>query len=155
MKNKKILVAVMVVITATGFVLADYFALFGSSERTEFILQEIRFRPVNEGSNSPIIGARIRCFQAGRKKDVCFQKNSGKLGLVSIMVPRSRISSNSLLFEQSYHFSSHGSTDINIMLMHLDYVNHVNNYDANDLFENLEKIHQIKMQPNEYDEPDD
>jgi len=152
MKNKTVLIVTVCILAATGFVVADYFALFGTSEKSEFVLQEITFRPIDERSNSPIIGTRIRCFQEGRKNDVCFQKDSGKLGEVSIMVPRTRISNNSLLFEQAYHFSSNGSSKVHIMLMHLDYSNQIEGYDANELFKNTEEIYKVKMTPHEFND---
>lgn len=152
MKNKSILIAAVCILAGSGFVVADYFALFGVSEKSEFVLQEITFRPIDERSNSPIIGARIRCFQEARKNDVCFQKDSGKLGVVSIMVPRTRISSNSLLFEQAHHFSSNGSAKVHIMLMHIDYSNQMEGYDANELFNNPEKVYKIKMMPNQFND---
>lgn len=154
MKNKTILIAAVCILAGTGFVVADYFALFGTSEKSEFVLQEIKYRPIDENTNSPIIGARIRCFQKGRKNDVCFQKDSGKLGVVSIMVPRTRISSNSLLFEQAHHFLSNGDSKMHVMLMHLDYSNQVDGYDVNDLFNHLDKIYRIKMKPHEFDKAD-
>ncbi|MBT7952210.1 MAG: hypothetical protein HN764_11340 [Gammaproteobacteria bacterium] len=125
--------------------MADYFALFGTSKKSEIVMQEIQFRLVDSLSSAPVIGARIRCFQKGRKKDVCFQRDSGKLGVVSMKIPRSKIISNSLLFEQSHHYKSSGSTELNIMFMHLDYQNQVARYDSDELFSKANEVHEVKM----------
>ncbi len=146
MKLKIWVVAGSIFLISAGFIVADYYALFGSSEKSEFVLQQIKFRVVDKLNNSPIIGARIRCFQKGRKHDVCFQRDGGKPGIVSIMIPRTRIGIHSLLFEQAHHYSSNGSSTVHVMLMHLDYSNQTASYNADELFNNPEKIHKIMLE---------
>jgi hypothetical protein len=136
---------ISVFLSGTGFVVADHFALFGTSEKTEIVMQEIQFRTIDSVTNSPIIGIRVRCFQKGRKKDVCFQRDSGKLGVVSIKIPRTKIVNNSLLFEQSYRYTSSGSTQVNIMFMHLNYLNQIARYNSDELFKKGNEIDEIMM----------
>jgi hypothetical protein len=145
MRFKLSLLLSSVFLTGAGFVVADYFALFGTSEKSEVVMQEIRFRPLDSDTNSPIIGTRIRCFQKGRKKDVCFQRESGKLGVVSMKIPRRKISENSLFFEQSHHYTSSNNTQLNIMFMHLSYLNQTVRYDPEELFMKGDEIHEIMM----------
>jgi hypothetical protein len=145
MRFKLCMLIISVLITGTGFVVADYFALFGTSEKTEIVMQEIQFRLVDSLSSAPVIGARIRCFQKGRKKDVCFQRDSGKLGVVSIKIPRSKTISNSLLFEQSHRYKSSGSTEVNIMFMHLNYLNQIARYNSDELFKKGNEIQEVMM----------
>ena len=145
MRFKLWLLIISVLLTGTGFVVADYFALFGTSKKTEIVMQEIQFRLIDSKTASPIIGSRIRCFQKGRKNDVCFQRDSGKLGVVSIKIPRSKIISNSLLFEQSHRYKSSGSTEVNIMFMHLNYVNQVVRYNSDEIFKKENEPREIMM----------
>jgi len=124
---------------------ADYYALFGTTEESKVVLQEVEFRLIDDVTNSPVIDARIRCFQKGRKNDVCFQRNSGKIGVVSIKIPRTQIITKSLFFEQSHRYTTTGSTDLNVMIMHLNYVNEVINYNADEIFGDEGKIHEVTM----------
>ncbi len=155
MKTAVLLKISIVILSGAGFVLADYFAVFGTNEKTEMVLQEVKFRPLNQQTNSPIIGARIRCFQAGGKKDVCYQVDSGKLGIVSVKIPRSRQSENSLLFEQSFRYTSNGSTQLHVMLMHLDYGSKISIYDSDELFKNSNKVYDVLLQFQDYGDADD
>ena len=154
MRFKLWLLIISVLLTGTGFVVADYFALFGTTEKTEIVMQEIQFRPIDNKTASPIIGSRIRCFQKGRKNDVCFQRDSGKLGVVSIKIPRSKIISNSLLFEQSHRYKSSGSTEVNIMFMHLDYLNNVARYNSDEMFSKANEIHEVMMTSQDFEGDD-
>lgn len=150
MRIKLWILIICVLFAGTGFSVADYFALFGTSDRTEIIMQEIQFRLVDSLTSAPVIGARIRCFQKGRKNDVCFQRDSGKLGVVSIKIPRSKLISSSLLFEQSHRYTSSGSTQINIMFMHLDYINQIDRYNSEEMFRRGGEIHEVIMKRQQF-----
>jgi hypothetical protein len=143
--KKIIIIGSTLFFVAVSLLVADYNALFGTSEESKVVLQEVKFRLIDDVTSSPVMGARVRCFQKGRKNDVCFQRDSGKIGIVAIKIPRSKIISKSLFFEQSYRYTTNGSTDLNVMLMHLNYVNEVVRYNADEMFANKEGIHDVTM----------
>ncbi len=145
--NKKIgLTGTFLIITATIFAVGDYFGIFGVRENPEYALQEIKLRLSDKLDNSPIMGAKARCFQKGNG-NACTQRDSGKLGVVSVLVPATRISTKTLLFERGHEYLRSKDPNIQIMLIHADFVNQVESIDINSHFNNPEKIYRVKMQP--------
>ena len=153
MKKKIIVIAVILLVALASVVAADYFTLFGTREAAEYVLQEVRIRPLNKVDNSPIEGTRVKCFQKNNR-NACTQRDSGKLGIVSVMIPSTRISNNSLLFEQGHRFLASKDPKVQIMLIHLDYVNEVKSIDVQELFDNPGKIYKVLMEPRQIDDPE-
>lgn len=145
--NKKVgLIGAFLIITATIFAVADYFGLFGVRENPEYVLQEIKFRLSDKLDNSPIMGAKARCFQKGNR-NACTQRDSGKLGVVSVLIPATRISTKTLLFERGREYLRSKDPNIQIMLIHADFVSQVESIDINNHFNNPDKIYRVTMQP--------
>ena len=126
--------------------MADYVGLFGVRENPEYVLQEIKFRLSDKLDNSPIMGARTRCFQKGNR-NACTQRDSGKLGVVSVLVPATRISTKTLLFERGHEYLRSKDPNIQIMLIHADFVSQVESININSHFNNPGKIYRVTMQP--------
>ena len=153
MKKKIIVIAVVLLVVVASVVVADYFALFGSSETAEYVLQEVRIRPLNKVDNSPIEGIWVKCFQKNNR-NACTQRDSGKLGIVSVMIPSTRISNNSLLFEQGHRFLASKDPKVQLMLIHLDYINQVESIEVQELFDNPGKIYKVLMEPRQFNDPE-
>ncbi len=146
MKNKILLIAVSIVLSGAGFVGADYVGLFGITEKPEYVLQEVRIRPYNMFDNAPIEGVRVRCFQQGNG-NACTQRDSGRLGIVSVMVPSIKLSRRSLLFEKGYHYIGSRDPKIQIMLIHVDYISKVESVEVAGLLNLPGKLYKVNMEP--------
>ena len=123
MKNKGIVVALVLVVSAGIFTGADYAGLFGIKKTPEYELREIKIHIADKADNSPIVHTRAMCFQKLNDK-ACTQKVSGKIGIVSIMVPVIKYSSRSLLFEQGEEYLPTRDPELQVMLIHTDYITH-------------------------------
>ncbi|MFT5350114.1 MAG: hypothetical protein ACI909_003120 [Planctomycetota bacterium] len=150
MNKKTWMAGALLFIVTIIFIVADYFAVFGTTEKSDYVLHEVVIRPVDNQDNSPIVGTRVKCFQRGNI-NACTQRESGKLGIVSALIPGSRISTHSLLFEQQYRYTSSRDPKINIMLINFDYMNEVISIEVNELFENPGKIIKVKMEARDSD----
>jgi hypothetical protein len=152
-KKKVIVFGVTLLVAVVSVVVADYFTLLGTSETPEYVLQELRIRPVNKHDNSPIEGTRVKCFQTNNR-NACTQRDSGKLGIVSVMVPSIRISTNSLLFEKGHRFLASKDPKVQVMLINLDYINVVESIEVQELFDNPGKIYKVLMEPRQFNDPE-
>ena len=125
--------------------LADYAGLFGINEKSEYSLHEIKFRVADSEDNAPLVHTRAKCFQKTLSQ-ACTQRVSGKVGIVSIMVPATRVSYRSLLFDKGEKFVLAREPDLQVMLIHTDYMTQAVTVNLNEVFEQPGKIYQVSMQ---------
>ena len=124
MKNKITLSVFACLLLCAALLAADYKGLFGITESSKYLLQEVRIRAYDKDDKTPIIGVRIRCFQQNNG-NACSQRDSGKLGIISIILPTTKITRSSFLFEQGYRYQRSLDPNIQIMLIHVDYVSKI------------------------------
>jgi len=148
MKNKVLLIVACCLLCGTGFIAADYAGLFGITEKPEYVLQKVRIRPFDSRNNAPIEGVRVRCFQRGHQ-NVCSQRDSGKPGIVSVIVPGIKMNRSSLLFDKGYRYLGSKDPKIQIMLIHVDYLSKVESIEVAGLLSLSAEVYKVKMEPRE------
>ncbi|NKB37066.1 MAG: hypothetical protein GKR93_07810 [Gammaproteobacteria bacterium] len=123
MIKKVIIIGLAMLVSAGIFVTADYAGLFGIKKTPEYDLREIKIRIADIKDNSPIVHTRAKCFQK-MNDNACTQKVSGKVGIVSIMVPVIKYVSRSLLFDKGEQYLPTRDPELQVMLIHTDYMTH-------------------------------
>lgn len=92
--NKKTIKLVVSIVSslmlAIGtFVVADYFALFGTTIEKKLEFSEIRIRTMDKDTGAIIMHVGVRCFQKNNM-NACTRKESHKVGVVSVNIPVQR-----------------------------------------------------------------
>ena len=106
------------------FILADFFKIFGTTEKTNFEIIELNFRMVNSDSGAPVTDVHVRCFQKGNN-NACTEKESPGIGIVTVGVPINMIVTRSLLFNQETRVQKTADPKLHIMFIHNNYNNPV------------------------------
>ena len=126
------------------FVIADYFALFGTSKRVELDFVEARFRTVEKDTGALIFNAGVRCFQR-RNNNACTRRDSHQAGVVSVNVPFKRIIESSLLFIQNQTFEKPADPKIHMMFIHNNHMKATKTLFLEDMFANPGKEYRVEM----------
>lgn len=126
------------------FVIADYFALFGTSKHVELDFVEARFRTVEKDTGALIFGAGVRCFQK-RNNNACTRRDSHQAGVLSVNVPFKRIIESSLLFVQNETFEKPADPKIHMMFIHNSHMKATKTLFLEDMFANPGKEYQVEM----------
>ena len=145
MTSKKKLALALLSIGAGLFILADYAGLFGLSEKSEFTLHEIKFRVADSKNNAPLVHTRAKCYQK-TLSEACTQRFSGKVGIVSIMVPANKVSYRSLFFKQGEKLVLAKEPDLQVMLIHTDYMTQAVTVNLNEVIAEPGKTYHVSMQ---------
>ena len=122
--RKAVIAFTVIVAVAAGLVIADYFALFGTSTRVRQDFIELRFRMVDEETGAPVIDAHAKCFQK-YNQNACTQGNSGRLGIVSIHVPVRKTITRTYLFEKNSRLQKTRDPKLQVLFFHPDYASPV------------------------------
>ncbi len=154
MKKKNIIVIAVIPILAAAFVLADYFSLFGTSEKQVLDFAEIQFKPIDEVTGAPIYDTHAKCFRH-RNHNACTIRDIGRGDIVSVHFPMYKTIGRSLFFNQSEEIDMLIDGDINIMLIHNDYHSQRNQYDLKDIYLNSGRLVSIKMKAKEWPQSDE
>ncbi len=148
MKKKIIIVFAFMPIFTAVFVLADYFTLFGTTQKQVLDFAEIQFKPIDEVTGAPLYDAHAICFRH-RNHNACTIRDNGRGDIVSVHFPMYKIINRSLLFNQSEEIDMLIDGNINIMLIHNDYHKQTNKFDLKDIYLNSGQLIPIKMKANE------
>ncbi len=114
------------------FVLADYFRLFGSSEKTFIDMTELNFRTIDAKSGALVTEVHIRCFQK-RNQNACAEKESPGIGLITAVIPIKIVKDRSFLFDHQTKIQGTADPKLHIMFIHNDYNNPVKTLMVNDI----------------------
>lgn len=126
------------------FVIADYFALFGTSKRVELDFVEARFRTIEKNTGALIFGAGVRCFQK-KNNNACTRRDSHQAGVVSVNVPFKRIIESSFLFIQNETFEKPADPKIHMMFIHNSHMKATKTLLLEEMFANPGKEYQVEM----------
>ena len=118
---KKIYYSIFAVIVLSAlFVLADYFALFGTKTNIKLDFAEGTFRTVDAETGDLVLQVIVRCIQKHNNK-ACTQRETNKANIVSVHLPMKRIVTESLLFKQSEKTEKPADPNIQIKFIHPNY----------------------------------
>lgn len=112
-------IAALLLLTA-GFAAGDYFALFGITTSMRLDFAEGTFRTVDAETGGPVVRVVVRCVQKSNK-NACTQRYSGKMNIVSVLMPMRRIVRESFLFVHSEETEKPADPNINLLFIHPDY----------------------------------
>ncbi len=145
MKARKAVYSVVVILLLIGgFVIGDYFALFGVKTDVRLDFAEGTFRIVDAETGNPVVRVIARCVQQFNE-NACTQRNSGKMNVVSIHVPMKRIVTESFLFSHSDKIEKPVDPNINIIFIHPDYREPFRTYRTEDFFTGKFDEYPVKM----------
>lgn len=142
--RKAIFAVVITVIAAAGLVVADYLALFGTQTRTRQDFIELRFRMIDEKTGAPVIDAHVKCFQRNNQ-NACTQRDSGKLGVISINVPVMKNIESTWLFEKNVKVQATRDPKLQVLFFHQDYASPVETIMIPDLPQLAGKVITVPM----------
>ena len=144
-----------VIIISVLFVLADYFALFGTKTNIKLDFAEGTFRTVNEDTGELVIRAFVSCIQKFNEK-ACTQRESNKNGIVSVHIPIKRIVEESFFFNQSEQIEKTIDSNFHIKFIHPNYRIPFQTFQMEDFYAGKFKEYIIKMTPVDWGEvPED
>ena len=145
--NRKALLgfAALVICSASGLVTADYLELFGTQDHYEQVFKEVLLRPQDSKTGGPILGVHIRCFQKGNS-NACTQKQSDKLGYISLVVPAIKVTERTLMFKKDSRFVASKDPNLQVMLIHTDYQSTTRTIELSMVFEQENSTINIPMQ---------
>lgn len=121
---KKLYLAGVAIGILAAFVIADYFAVFGTSRENRFDFYELTFKTVDEKTGAPVLDVHVRCFQKGND-NACTLKNSGKPGILAVNIPVTKNITRTLLFEKDVSIQETRDPKVHIMFIHNEYANPV------------------------------
>jgi len=132
---KKIsIVACAVLGTAGLLVMADYFALFGTTSTEQLDLITINFITIDEESRTPVTGVHARCFQSNNK-NACSERQISGPGAVAVSIPVMTTVTKSYFFVQNISLRDTVDSKLRIMFVHPDYANPVETFMVSELQE--------------------
>ncbi len=143
-KKKLVISIVSVAISIAGFVLADYFALFGTSKTAELDFFEARYRTVDKANGNLIFNAGVRCFQR-KNFNACTLRDSHQAGVVAVHFPLKKVVEKSLLFTQNITIEKVANPNMNLMFIHNSYANTKITMSLDDMFANPGKEYLVEM----------
>lgn len=127
-------------------VVLDYNFMGGVYKTPEFVLREVQIKAVSSKDGAPVIGARVRCFQ-DENRNACSQRESGKLGVISLMVPGTKMNIRTNFFRKEPEYVATEDPNIQIMLIHLDYQNQVQTINVEEVLEGRIELIEVSMEP--------
>lgn len=150
-KTVKIIVFIISFITiASGlFVTADYFELFGTTVEKRLSFAEVRFRTIDADTGGIIMNTNVRCFQKNNM-NACTLKDSHQVGVASVNIPVQRAVKKTLLFKKAEEIYKSIDPEINIMLIHGDYLSLTKVLLMEDLYSNKVTEQIVEMQPRDW-----
>ncbi len=143
-KKKLVISTALVAVSIACFVLADYFALFGTSKTVELDFFEARFRTLDKDSGNLIFGAGVRCFQR-KNFNACTLRDSHQAGVVAVHFPLKKVIEKSLLFTQNTTIEKAANPNMNMMFIHNNYANTKISMMLDDMFANPGKEYLVEM----------
>ena len=143
-----IIIPVALVVVAGGFTLADYLQLFGSKTMERGVYVEINFRTVDDGSGAAIEDVKVNCVQRG-VEHACAQRDSGRSGVVSLLVPAYKRVYKSLLFTQAEEYLQPPNEDFHVMFVHPDYGGQFRTFQLSELLNSAGKPGIVRLKHDE------
>lgn len=147
MLKKSLITSVIIIFLAIAFVLADYFAVFGTKFETSFDMVEAIFKPIDKKTGQVVLDEiRVRCTQKG-VEEACTQKPSKYLGQLRVNVPVVRLKEKTLFFTKDEGAIKSTDPDLNVMLMSQKYSIQINTFSYEELINSSEvKEYIIEME---------
>lgn len=142
--RKVIIAGIIILIAVAGLVVADYFALFGMQTQVKQDFIELRFRMVDEKTGAPVIDAHVKCFQRNNQ-NACTQRDSDKLGVISINIPVTKIIERTYLFEKDVTLQETQDPKLQVLFFHQDYASPVETIMIPELPELTGKVMTVPM----------
>jgi len=127
------------------FVTGDYFGLFGLKKYLVLDFAESSFKPVDKETGAPVLGVHIKCFQKGNE-NACTQKESRTTGIVIARIPVQKLVWESLLFKNKEELVATNDPRVHIMFIHYNFVNPVESFVIEDLYNRPVSKYPVKMQ---------
>lgn len=127
-------------------IIADYFGLFGVSERTSTDFVEFRVRTLDSETGRAISNVNIRCFQYG-SNNACAQPPSRERGVVRVHLLVEKHLRRSLFFEHGVRYSPVSENELRIMYIHTEYDKPVQRYDVSALLAEPNRTFSVEMKP--------
>ena len=139
------LISLITALSLSGlFVTGDYFGLYGLKKYLVLDFIESSFKPVDKETGAPVVDVKIRCFQKGNG-NACTQKESRILGLVIARIPVQKLVWKSLLFNNKEELIPTNDPQLHIMFIHYNYINPVETFIVEDLYNNPVREYPVKM----------
>jgi hypothetical protein len=135
----------IIFVLTTVFVAGDYYSLFGEKQIVNHDFIILNFKTIDEETGALVIDVKTRCFQTNNR-DACTQRNSHKLGLVSINVPMQKIITKSYLFNHDSKIRETLDPKLHVMFIHPDYASPVETIYV-DEFEEISKKEMVVSMP--------
>ena len=145
-------IIVPIIIISGAFVMADYFAVFGTKTILKLDFVEARFRTLNKDTGALVFNVGVRCFQKNNI-DACARKESYQAGVVAAYIPVRRVIESTLLFEKSEYMIKSADPNLHIMLMHQNYNNPTKTILLEDIYSGKQTEYTVEMPPRIWDEP--
>ena len=121
--RKGVLIIVVLGITATMLVAADYFGLFGVRRFWTRDFLSIRFLPVDAQTGKPIAGVHIKCALGGGAHDArpCTQRGDAADGVVLAQFVLARQAKRTWLFDRGKMPAADLHGQVTVVFIHPDY----------------------------------
>lgn len=155
-KTIKLIVSIVLslMLAVGAFVVADYFALFGTKLDLRLEFSEIRFRTLDEETGGIIMHVGVRCIQKGIN-NACTRRESHKVGVVLVQVPVQHVIKKTNLFKKEEEIVKTLDPKIHIMLIHQNYHSLSKTLLMEELYLNKVTEYEIKMTPRKWETPED
>lgn len=142
--------AIYLVIVILLFVLADYFALFGTKSKKVLDFSIIHFKTVDEQTGAPIFSAHIKCYRH-RNQDICQERQGKKKDIVSAYFPLHKVQENTFLFTKDEKIPTAAEPMFKIMFIHNDYQKVSKDFDMNEIYNNSGAEIEVKMKSQNFE----
>ena len=151
---KKVVYGVSAILAlAVIFIIADYFALFGTSTKIKLDFVETNIRTIDAETGSLVFEVGVRCFQH-KNDNACTRRESHRAGVVSVHIPVRRVIKKTLLFKKSEELIKAKDPKIHIMLIHQDYYNPTKTVLLDDIYTQKVIDYTVEMKPRQWDLPE-
>ncbi len=153
-KKMKIITGIIAIIAIFGlFVIADYFALFGTEKTLKIEFVEVRLRTLNAETGSLVFDVGVRCFQKGNM-NACTRRESHQAGVVAVHIPVRRVIESTLLFDKSEEIIRTADPKMQIMLLHQNYNNPIKAILLDEIYAHSGIEYTVAMPPRKWDAPE-
>ena len=142
--NKLLIILSILIFSTVGFIIGDYLTLFGVKETEVLGFIDISFKPIEEDTGAMVPEVKVRCFQKNNG-NACTQRDSNKIGIVSIRIPVFKRVIRSRLFIKEEAMKASLDPKLHIMFIHYNYHNPVKSFIIKELYHTPVQNYLIKM----------
>lgn len=142
--KKKYIIAGIILSGLIIFMIADYFALFGSKIENKYDFIELTFKTIDEETGAPVFNVHMRCFQM-HNHNACSEVRENKPGYLTAKIPVTKIITRTIFFKKDVHYQETADPKLHIMFIHNNYANPVETFEINNLPTISGKVMTVRM----------